>query len=653
MHGNEELSKQPASVCEPPEGKATVPSRNSRPSFCQTDESDDENPSSDSSLQSHQPEMTSTSEPLVPPDHSTVESSQQDKSSTVPLVDTSKIKCGSSVSFELKGKHFSGHVISRAGKAKGRHCNWYNVRTQQESLSDCSLEDVNAYDLSKVEKLTVSEGDTVAQSDDAPDEADQVLVNNVVFEKAKSDELSNWVKLGVYREVDDTGQPRVSSRWVLSIKNDGTPKARLVARGFEDEELMPYEKQSPTCSKEAIRLIMTISAIFSWPLESIDIKFAFLQGDMATRTVHLQPPKEAATNKLWLLTKCVYGLSDASLGWYKKLKSSLESLGCSVTPNDRAVFVLKKNGVLHGLVAVHVDDIIWTGDDLFVKTVIEQLRVLFQVRSFPKDDFTYLGLKVSRCAGDIQVSQSDYVDMLQFIDKRNFADNELYKLCRSRIGQIMWLASQTRPDLCFDVNCLSSDINSFDHSIIPRVNKVIKKAKTASVCIKFPVLDLKSLSICAFSDASLGNVKNGGSQGGYIVFLRDSKGTIVPLTWCSKRLKRVVRSTLAAECLALGDALDHAIFIRNVLSDVLGKDISITCFTDNNDLKVALSSHKDVAEKRLRLDIMNIKDAILHEDVTIKWTDTKNQLADVFTKAGGLSDLLLETLLNSRLPSSL
>ena len=114
MHGNEELSKQPASVCEPPEGKATVPSRNSRPSFCQTDESDDENPSSNSSLQSHQPEMTSTSEPLVPPDHSTVESSQQDKSS---------------VSFELKGKHFSGHVISRAGKAKGRHCNWYNVRT--------------------------------------------------------------------------------------------------------------------------------------------------------------------------------------------------------------------------------------------------------------------------------------------------------------------------------------------------------------------------------------------------------------------------------------------------------------------------------------------------------------------------------------------
>ena len=71
------------------------------------------------------------------------------------------------------------------------------------------MEDVNAYDLSKVEKLTVSEGDSVAQSDDAPEEADQVLVNNVVFEKAQSDELSNWVKLGVYREVGDAGQSRV------------------------------------------------------------------------------------------------------------------------------------------------------------------------------------------------------------------------------------------------------------------------------------------------------------------------------------------------------------------------------------------------------------------------------------------------------------
>ena len=116
--------------------------------------------------------------------------------------------------------------------------------------------------------------------------------------------------------MDDTGQPRVSSRWVLSTKNVGTPKALLVARGFEDEELMPHQKQSPTCSKEATRLLMTYSAIFSWPLESLDIKFAFLQGDMATRTVHLQPRKEAATNKQWLLTKCVNGLSDVSLGWY-------------------------------------------------------------------------------------------------------------------------------------------------------------------------------------------------------------------------------------------------------------------------------------------------------------------------------------------------
>ena len=167
MHGNEEISKQPWSVCEPPEGKATVPFRNPKPLFCQTDESDDENTSSDSSLQSHQPEMTSTSDTLAPLDHSTGESSQQDKYSTIPVVDTSKIRCGSSVSFELKDKHFSGHVVSRAEIAKKCYCNWYKSRTQQEPLSDCSLEDVNSYNLSKVEKLTVLEGDPVAQSDEA------------------------------------------------------------------------------------------------------------------------------------------------------------------------------------------------------------------------------------------------------------------------------------------------------------------------------------------------------------------------------------------------------------------------------------------------------------------------------------------------------
>ena len=54
----------------------------------------------------------------------------------------------------------------------------------------------------------------------------------------------------------------------------------------------------------------------------MDINTAFLQGQNMDREVYVVPAKEANSNRNWLLNKCVYGLSDASLYWYKKTKIS-------------------------------------------------------------------------------------------------------------------------------------------------------------------------------------------------------------------------------------------------------------------------------------------------------------------------------------------
>ena len=152
-----------------------------------------------------------------------------------------------------------------------------------------------------------------------------------------------------------------------------------------------------------------------------------------------------------------------------------------------------------------------------------------------------------------------------------------------------------------------------------------------------------------FSDASFGNVKNGGSQGGFIIFLSDETNSVTPLSWSSKRLKRVVRSTMAAETLALLQAVDGAIYLRQFISEVLfnelsAKSIPIYCFVDNKDLCSALESSKDVNERRLRVEIQTLKDCIRNDNLFIRWVDTKNQLADVFTKTGLKSCTLLNAL---------
>ena len=125
-----------------------------------------------------------------------------------------------------------------------------------------------------------------------------------------------------------------------------------------------------------------------------------------------------------------------------------------------------------------------------------------------------------------------------------------------------------------------------------------------------------------FSDASLGNVVNGGSQGGFIIFISDDNHAL-PILWSSKRLKRVVRITLAAEALAPNEAIDNAVFVQNLVFDILRERLDIVCFTDNRDLTVATSSSKDVSEKRLRTEIMAIKDSIQNSSVQIQWVDTK------------------------------
>ena len=74
---------------------------------------------------------------------------------------------------------------------------------------------------------------------DLPEEPeDEVLVlNEVSFDEVKQIELENWKKHEVYRAVEDKGQRAISTKWVCTMKQKGddiVPKARLVARGFEE-----------------------------------------------------------------------------------------------------------------------------------------------------------------------------------------------------------------------------------------------------------------------------------------------------------------------------------------------------------------------------------------------------------------------------------
>ena len=98
---------------------------------------------------------------------------------------------------------------------------------------------------------------------------------------AKVEEIENWKVHKTFQEVVNKGQSTISVRWVVTKKNktkENIYKARLVAQGFEEIEKDNIRKDSPTCCKENLRIILSIIVSFKWKIDSLDIKSAFLQG---------------------------------------------------------------------------------------------------------------------------------------------------------------------------------------------------------------------------------------------------------------------------------------------------------------------------------------------------------------------------------------
>ena len=506
---------------------------------------------------------------------------------------------------------------------------------------------------------------TYVCNDSYQETADE-FVSNIYFqaelnqeiEAAKSKELNNWKDQNVYSEVDDQGQKCVSVRWVIEPKEDtgkAYTKARLVARGFEEDQ--HFRTDAPTCGRESLRLTLLIIAGKKWDLKSIDIKSAFLQGHQLERDVYLRPPVDAQTVKIWKLNKCVYGLADAPREFYLRLTSELDKLGSTSSSLDKALFTWQSEGELYGIMLIHVDDLLFGGTSKFRKDVIDPLCAIFKIRSEQTQCFTYIGLQLTQHEDkSISVTQNSFAQSIKKIpvdsssEVRDLVNEDERTHLRSAIGQLNWLAGISRPDLSFDVCQLSTQVTQATIRDLVQANKVIKRAKEDHGKILYPSLNLNKVRIIAFADASFDNLPHGGSQGGSVIFLSDSK-LAAPLQWSSNKIKRVVRSTIAAEALALSNACDSSTYLTSLVAEQLlsKSNLPVECVTDNRSLFDNIHSCKPVTEQGLRLDIAAIREKKDKNEISVTWTHSKANLANVLTKRGAPVNLLIDSLNKGRL----
>lgn len=178
-----------------------------------------------------------------------------------------------------------------------------------------------------------------------------------------------------------------------------------------------------------------------------------------------------------------------------------------------------------------------------------------------------------------------------------------------------------------DISILASSSKHATVQTLHCANKLIRKLKSEEVTLRFQYLGKgSSLKLVVFSDSTMGNLPYGGTQGEHLM---GEDGRFSPQCWQTKRIRRVVRSTLPGETLVLGDGIDSAVFLATLYSELTTGDctcnnIPIVCVTDNHSLFDYVMSTKSVTEKRLRLEISSIKELINSGTIQqIMWSATK------------------------------
>ena len=148
------------------------------------------------------------------------------------------------------------------------------------------------------------------------------------WQNAMNEEIAAIEKNGTWMLEDlPENKSAIGLKWVFKTKYnaDGSVqkhKARLVVKGYAQQQGIDYEETfSPVARFETVRMFLALAAHLKWPIYQLDVKSAFLNGDLEEEVYVVQPEGfvvEGMEDKVYRLKKALYGLKQAPRAWYSK-----------------------------------------------------------------------------------------------------------------------------------------------------------------------------------------------------------------------------------------------------------------------------------------------------------------------------------------------
>ena len=512
--------------------------------------------------------------------------------------------------------------------------------------------------------ITTSDDPSVkeAMSSSAPEKKE--------WEKAIQEELDSLEEKGTWQVVSKSaakgksGGKILPTHVVLRIKrdSDGNPsrfKARIVAGGNLQTIGRDVDSvYAPVVDYTVTLLTLALSHQMNWVASHVDVKAAFLNGEIDRETYvfhpHNLPPHMRKAN-FYKLNKALYGLRQAPLRWFLKLRDTLTNvLKYKQLQSDGSVFIKKSSdstGEAMTVVLCYVDDLIFFSSS---KCSLKKATSEFLQEFEGSEDnlHWYLGVRIDAVTDKLYLSQSSYIK--QCLEEFRIQDVNIRKTpaqinlydelsnhkndpvidkteYRKLIGTLQFIALRTRPDIATAVGILSQYSSKPTNFLLRCAKNVFAYLKgTLDHCLEFSRNQKESLNLEFYCDSDYaGDKMDRKSRTGFIGYLNGC-----PFVWGSKKQTCVAASTAEAEYIAMGACAKEIARVRLYLAELeLLSNTPTPLYSDNNPARCwsqELQSMRKAKHIEIRYHLIRHK---FHEG-SILPLDIKSEEnpADGFTK---------------------
>jgi len=246
---------------------------------------------------------------------------------------------------------------------------------------------------------------------------------------------------------------------------------------------LDYNKEfAPVAKFTTIRCILALTAANWWVLHQMDVKTAFLNGDLDEEVYMEQPDgyvDPTYPDKVCRLLQALYGLKQSPKMWYAKLYDFLKSQGFDNIDPDACLYLIMDDGEII-IVLVYVDDLLLVASSLAaIYKTKDALHKRFEMKDLGEAKVIH-GLEIRRdkALGTLKLSHGKCAAHvlekfamavcnpiatplevgLQLV-KADKSDDALPY--REAVGSLMFLMVATRPDLAFAIGKLSLFVSCY------------------------------------------------------------------------------------------------------------------------------------------------------------------------------------------------